>query len=129
MATFKEHLHLPVTCVTRADVMLAKLDGVSDPERKRKIIGADFIEAFTEEAQRLEKTLGGKPAFLVQVCVATWTWKTCWSVRGQSTTVRIIHVSCSQAGRIVTQMFGLVHLVHCCMRLRHEVSRLFWAGE
>ena len=67
MATFDKHLHLPVTCLTRGDVLLAKLEGVTDPERKRKIIGADFVETFTEHARQLEAALGGKPAFLVQV--------------------------------------------------------------
>lgn len=44
MATFTEHLHLPVTKVDHSAVMLAKLKGVTDPEAKRKIIGAEFIE-------------------------------------------------------------------------------------
>ncbi len=36
------------------DLFLGRLDGVSDPEEKRKIIGASFIEVFEEEAKAIE---------------------------------------------------------------------------
>ena len=39
---------------TRQSVFLEKLAGVSDPEKKRKIIGAEFIRVFEEEAKKLE---------------------------------------------------------------------------
>ena len=41
---------------------------MKDPEAKRKIIGAGFIEVFDEYAARLQKELGSLPRFLVQVC-------------------------------------------------------------
>uniref|UniRef100_A0A383VHP2 GMP synthase [glutamine-hydrolyzing] n=1 Tax=Tetradesmus obliquus TaxID=3088 RepID=A0A383VHP2_TETOB len=66
MEMFTQHLHLPVTKVDHKDVMLAKLKGVTDPERKRKIIGAEFIEVFKAFANNMEKELGHKPTFLVQ---------------------------------------------------------------
>lgn len=44
MEMFTQHLHLPVTMVDHSKVMLERLAGVSDPEKKRKIIGAEFIE-------------------------------------------------------------------------------------
>jgi len=66
MATFTEHLHLPVTCVDHAGPMLARLKGLSDPEAKRKAIGAEFITVFQNFADGLEKQLGHKPRFLVQ---------------------------------------------------------------
>ena len=44
------------------------LQGVSDPEKKRKIIGAGFIEVFNDYAKTLEGKLGSLPRFLVQVC-------------------------------------------------------------
>ena len=70
MATFTEHLHLPVTMIDRSKEMLAKLKGVSDPEAKRKAIGAEFIEVFKEYADTLQQRLGGEKAkFLVQVRV------------------------------------------------------------
>lgn len=66
METFKEHLHLPVTKIDDSKRMLAKLNGVSDPEKKRKAIGAGFIDVFSEFATTLEGSLGHKPKFLVQ---------------------------------------------------------------
>jgi len=67
METFTQHLHLPVTMVDDSVKMLAKLKGVSDPEAKRKAIGGHFIEVFNEYANKLERELGIKPKFLVQV--------------------------------------------------------------
>lgn len=66
MATFEKDLHLPVTCVDATDQFLSKLKGVVDPERKRKIIGAEFIAVFDEFAHTLEREIGKKPTFLVQ---------------------------------------------------------------
>jgi GMP synthase (glutamine-hydrolysing) len=66
MATFEKDLHLPVTCVDATDQFLSKLKGVVDPERKRKIIGAEFIAVFDEFSHRLEREIGKKPTFLVQ---------------------------------------------------------------
>jgi GMP synthase (glutamine-hydrolysing) len=66
MKLFTEHLHLPVTRINAEERFLGKLAGVSDPERKRKIIGAEFIAVFDDAAHDLEKKLGKKPAFLVQ---------------------------------------------------------------
>ncbi|HIA05053.1 MAG TPA: hypothetical protein EYN66_24680, partial [Myxococcales bacterium] len=43
MKMFDEHLHLPVTKVDAADQFLGHLKGVTDPEKKRKIIGKKFI--------------------------------------------------------------------------------------
>ncbi|KAH9304153.1 hypothetical protein KI387_008557 [Taxus chinensis] len=66
MATFESELHLPVTCVDAVEQFLSKLKGVTDPERKRKIIGGEFIHIFDEFCLILEKDLGKKPKFLVQ---------------------------------------------------------------
>ena len=46
MATFAEQLHLPVTKVDARASMMARLKGVTDPEAKRKAIGAEFIDCF-----------------------------------------------------------------------------------
>ncbi len=54
MDTFAEHLGVNVIRVNAADRFFAALEGVSDPEEKRKIIGREFIEVFDEEAHRLE---------------------------------------------------------------------------
>eukprot|EP00879_Flechtneria_rotunda_P004705 GHRR01004969.1.p1 GENE.GHRR01004969.1~~GHRR01004969.1.p1 ORF type:complete len:554 (+),score=164.75 GHRR01004969.1:648-2309(+) len=66
MGMFTQHLHLPVTLVDHSEAMLSKLKGVTDPEKKRKAIGAEFIEVFKNFAAKLESELGTKPAYLVQ---------------------------------------------------------------
>ncbi|KDD76199.1 GMP synthase, partial [Helicosporidium sp. ATCC 50920] len=66
MRTFREELGLPVTLVDCSEAMLARLRGVSDPELKRKAIGAQFIEEFEAHAQSLAAKLGHAPRFLVQ---------------------------------------------------------------
>jgi GMP synthase (glutamine-hydrolysing) len=66
MDTFKNHLHLPVTCIDHSKEMLARLAGLSDPEAKRKAIGAEFIEVFKNFRDNLERTIGKRPKFLVQ---------------------------------------------------------------
>ncbi|MDX1949147.1 MAG: glutamine-hydrolyzing GMP synthase [Rickettsiales bacterium] len=45
--------HIKIDMVDASDLFLGKLDGVTDPEKKRKIIGATFIEVFEEEARKL----------------------------------------------------------------------------
>jgi GMP synthase (glutamine-hydrolysing) len=54
METFAEHMKLNVIRVNAADRFFAALEGVSDPEEKRKIIGGQFIEVFDEEAHKLD---------------------------------------------------------------------------
>lgn len=66
MDTFEKNLHLPVTCVDASEQFLRHLKGVADPEKKRKIIGREFICIFDDFAQELEKKLGNKPTYLVQ---------------------------------------------------------------
>jgi len=66
MDMFKEHLHLPVTCIDASERMLNKLQGLDDPEKKRKAIGGLFIRVFEDFSTQLEKDIGQKPSFLVQ---------------------------------------------------------------
>ncbi len=54
METFAEHMHINVVRVNVADRFFAALEGVSDPEEKRRIIGGLFIDVFDEEAHKLE---------------------------------------------------------------------------
>jgi GMP synthase (glutamine-hydrolysing) len=54
MKTFAEHMHINVIRVNAADRFFNALEGVSDPEEKRKIIGGQFIEVFDEEAHKLD---------------------------------------------------------------------------
>jgi GMP synthase (glutamine-hydrolysing) len=59
---FRKNLHMKLVVVDAADRFLAALDGVSDPETKRKRIGGTFIEVFSD-AVRSE---GSGAKFLVQ---------------------------------------------------------------
>ncbi len=52
MAAFGEHMGVKVDRVDAEDRFLSKLKGVSDPEKKRKVIGNLFIEIFEEEAEK-----------------------------------------------------------------------------
>ena len=51
---FGKEMNANLIYVDAVDRFLDKLAGVSDPERKRKIIGAEFIRVFEEEARKLE---------------------------------------------------------------------------
>ena len=51
---FRDELGANLVYVDAVDRFLDKLAGVSDPEKKRKIIGAEFIRVFEEEARRLD---------------------------------------------------------------------------
>lgn len=51
---FKDQLHANLIYVDATERFLGKLEGVADPEKKRKIIGGEFIRVFEEEARKLE---------------------------------------------------------------------------
>jgi GMP synthase (glutamine-hydrolysing) len=53
MAIFAKHLGVKVVHVDASESFLGKLRDVSDPEQKRRIIGAEFVEVFQTEANRL----------------------------------------------------------------------------
>jgi GMP synthase (glutamine-hydrolysing) len=61
VAAFRDHFKVPLIAVDAEERFLSRLAGVGEPERKRKIIGEEFIRVFEEQAARL-----GKPEFLVQ---------------------------------------------------------------
>ncbi len=61
VAMFREHYNLHLIHVDAVDRFIGELEGVSDPETKRKIIGRLFIEVFEEEAGKL-----GGAEFLAQ---------------------------------------------------------------
>ena len=58
---FRNQMGAELIYVDATDRFLSKLAGVSDPERKRKIIGKEFIDVFAEEAKKLQGV-----AFLAQ---------------------------------------------------------------
>ena len=51
---FRDQLHANLIYVDAVERFLGKLEGVADPEQKRKIIGGEFIRVFEEEARKLE---------------------------------------------------------------------------
>ncbi|MBV8987179.1 MAG: glutamine-hydrolyzing GMP synthase, partial [Solirubrobacterales bacterium] len=61
IAAFRDHFHVPLVAVDAADRFLARLQGITDPEEKRKRIGAEFIRVFEEQAAKLDDV-----GFLVQ---------------------------------------------------------------
>lgn len=61
MSVFKDGLKMNLIKADAGKVFISKLKGVSDPEKKRKIIGEEFIRSFEAEAKKI-----GKVDFLVQ---------------------------------------------------------------
>ena len=53
VSTFRDHFHMDLRVVDWSSQFLAGLAGVTDPQQKRKIIGAEFIEAFKSEACKI----------------------------------------------------------------------------
>jgi GMP synthase (glutamine-hydrolysing) len=63
---FRDHYNIPLIHVRAAQRFLGELDGVDDPETKRKIIGRLFIEMFEAEANKIASDGRGKVEFLAQ---------------------------------------------------------------
>jgi GMP synthase (glutamine-hydrolysing) len=61
VAAFRDHFKVPLVAVDAEERFLRRLKGTSDPETKRKAIGAEFIRVFEEEAEKI-----GDAHFLVQ---------------------------------------------------------------
>jgi GMP synthase (glutamine-hydrolysing) len=78
-------LRLPVHHVDASDIFLERLAGVTDPERKRKIIGKTFIDVFNDKAQQL-----GEFDFLAQGTLYPDVIESV-SVRGPSATIKSHH--------------------------------------
>jgi len=85
----KEKLGLNLVPVDASQRFLEKLAGVTDPEKKRKIIGNEFIEVFDGEAHRIER-LVGKVEWLVQGTLYPDVIES-RSVRGPSQTIKTHH--------------------------------------
>jgi GMP synthase (glutamine-hydrolysing) len=67
--TMREQLGLNVVAVDASERFLGRLAGVTDPEKKRKAIGNEFIAVFDDEAKKIfeaEKGVGEEVAWLVQ---------------------------------------------------------------
>jgi GMP synthase (glutamine-hydrolysing) len=60
--TFQGHFQVPLVHVQAQERFLARLEGVSDPEEKRKAVGEEFIRVFEEESNKLGTAARAKPA-------------------------------------------------------------------
>jgi GMP synthase (glutamine-hydrolysing) len=87
--TLRDKLGLHLVAVDATDRFLAKLKGVTDPEKKRKIIGNEFIAVFDEQAHRIEKE-EGEVQWLVQGTLYPDVIES-RSVRGPSQTIKTHH--------------------------------------
>ncbi|MGH9780941.1 MAG: glutamine-hydrolyzing GMP synthase [Candidatus Acidiferrales bacterium] len=84
-------LGLNVIGVNASEPFLARLNGVTDPEEKRKRIGAEFIAVFAEESRRLAAETGGTAMrFLVQGTLYPDVIESV-SVKGPSATIKTHH--------------------------------------
>src|SRR5581483_304744 len=61
VSLFRGHYNIPLIHADASELFLSRLQDVSDPERKRKIIGATFIDVFAEKAKE-----AGDTEFLAQ---------------------------------------------------------------
>jgi GMP synthase (glutamine-hydrolysing) len=85
LETLRNNLHLNVRGVDASERFLNVLSGVEDPERKRKIIGNEFIQVFEQEAGQLESV-----DYLVQGTLYPDVIESI-SVRGPSATIKSHH--------------------------------------
>jgi len=104
---FAERLRLKVVFVDASKRFLARLAGVSDPERKRKIIGREFIEAFKASMGRT-----GRAEFLAQGTLYPDVIEST-SVRGPSAVIKSHH---NVGGLPRSLKFTLVEPLRCLFK-------------
>ena len=85
----RDKLGLHLVAVDASQRFLAKLAGVTDPEKKRRIIGNEFIAIFEEEAERIKREQG-HVEYLVQGTLYPDVIES-RSVRGPSQTIKTHH--------------------------------------
>src|SRR5207237_5988359 len=85
----RDKLGLHLVAVDASERFLSKLAGVTDPEKKRRIIGNEFIAVFEEEAERIKREQG-HVEFLVQGTLYPDVIES-RSVRGPSQNIKTHH--------------------------------------
>ena len=83
---FRGHYNIPLVHVDASERFLRALDGISDPEAKRKIIGRLFIEVFEEESEKLEDA-----AYLAQGTLYPDVIESVSATGGPSVTIKSHH--------------------------------------
>jgi GMP synthase (glutamine-hydrolysing) len=89
--TLQKNLGINLTLVDASDDFLGRLEGVEDPEKKRKIIGNTFIEVFEREAENIDKVSGNKIEYLLQGTLYPDVIESI-SFKGPSATIKTHHV-------------------------------------
>jgi GMP synthase (glutamine-hydrolysing) len=84
--TFGKHFGIDLRVARAQDLFLQRLDGISDPEQKRKIIGATFIDVFADEARKL-----GEVKFLAQGTLYPDVIESSSPIGGPSVTIKSHH--------------------------------------
>ena len=83
---FRDHYNIPLVHVDASERFLGKLEGVAEPEKKRKIIGAEFIDVFEEEARKI-----GGADFLAQGTLYPDVIESVSFIGGPSVTIKSHH--------------------------------------
>src|SRR5215472_5756827 len=86
VSLFRGHYNIPLVHRDASDLFLAKLKGVTDPEQKRKAIGATFIDVFDEEANQI-----GGVEFLAQGTLYPDVIESVSATGGPSVTIKSHH--------------------------------------
>ncbi len=86
VSLFKGHYNIPLVHADASELFLTRLHGVSDPEQKRKIIGAAFIEVFEKEAAKI-----GGAEFLAQGTLYPDVIESASPIGGPSVTIKSHH--------------------------------------
>lgn len=90
-ALFKEHFHIPLIHIDASLLFLNRLNGVNDPERKRKIIGETFIEVFEREAAAAGGDAKNDVQFLAQGTLYPDVIESVSPLGGPSVTIKSHH--------------------------------------
>lgn len=88
---FKHHFNIPLVHVEARDIFLKALEGVVDPEQKRKTIGRLFVETFETWAQRIAEDGRGPVEFLAQGTLYPDVVESVSSTGGPSVTIKSHH--------------------------------------
>ena len=88
---FKEKLGLNLIVSDASEKFLKELKGIKDPERKRKIIGKEFIEVFQYEIENIKRKEGGTVEYLAQGTIYPDVIESVSAKGGPSATIKSHH--------------------------------------
>jgi GMP synthase (glutamine-hydrolysing) len=86
VSLFRDHYNIPLVHAEASELFLGRLSGVSDPEKKRKIIGATFIDVFDQESHKV-----GGAEFLAQGTLYPDVIESISATGGPSVTIKSHH--------------------------------------